>query len=362
MERQVVVYASLAELRRVAATSEGKVATMAKWRPGLAVPDFAVTNSLAAVEIDAPDLTREIREAFTRAGIKVEAKVLGPWDTEKVWDPAIDAGADWLQTDVPEEVMAHALRRRLPKLPVQISLHRGAGRYAPENTLPAFTKAIRMGTDFIEFDVRTTRDGAFFLLHDSSLDGKTDGTGPINQQTTEAIRMLSAGVKFGKPYAAIGLPTLDEFLKGVSGKVGLYFDAKAITPEALADALKRYNATDSAVVYQSPEYLLRLKAINPRIKSLPPLGHLEDFADLNAKLKPYAVDASWDILSKAMIDRCHSAGVRVFSDALGKHESIEEYLKAISWGIDLIQTDHPLRVMRAIELWDAARTEGTLKH
>jgi glycerophosphoryl diester phosphodiesterase len=355
MERQVVVYSDLAELRQVQESSGGKVATMTKWRPGAGLPDFAVTNGLAAVEVDAPDLTRETREAFTRAGIKVEAKVLGKWDEKGMWEPVMAAGADWLQTDLPEEVLGHALWRRLPKRPVQISLHRGAGRYAPENTLPAFAKAIRIGADFIEFDVRTTRDGAFFLLHDSSLDGKTDGTGPINQQTAEAIRKLSAGVKFGKPYASIGLPSLDEFLKETSGKVGLYFDAKAIAPEALAEALKRYNATDSAVVYQSPEYLLKLKAIDPRIKSLPPLGSLEEFPDLNAKLNPYAVDASWDILSKELIDRCHRAGVRVFSDALGKHESIEEYLKAIGWGIDLIQTDHPLRVMRAIELWEAGQ-------
>ena len=83
---------------------------------------------------------------------------------------------------------------------------------------------------------------------------------------------------------------------------------------------------------------------------------------LAAKLKPYAVDASWAILSKELIARCHAAGVRVFSDALGKHETIEEYLKVMDWGIDLIQTDHPLRVMRAIELRTAGTTSATAKH
>src|SRR5207244_2605926 len=67
-------------------------------------------------------------------------------------------------------------------------------------------------------------------------------------------------------------------------------------------------------------------------------------------LKPYAVDANWNILSKELIARCHAAGVLVFSDALGKHENVAQYLQAMDWGIDLIQTDHPLRVLRAIEL------------
>ena len=67
-------------------------------------------------------------------------------------------------------------------------------------------------------------------------------------------------------------------------------------------------------------------------------------------LKPYAVDARWEILSRDVIARCHALGIQVFSDALGQHERIENYQQAMDWGIDLIQTDYPLRLMRAIEL------------
>jgi glycerophosphoryl diester phosphodiesterase len=43
--------------------------------------------------------------------------------------------------------------------------------------------------------------------------------------------------------------------------------------------------------------------------------------------------------------------VKVFADAMGDHERVEDYLQAIEWGIDVISTDHPLRLLRAIELW-----------
>jgi glycerophosphoryl diester phosphodiesterase len=62
------------------------------------------------------------------------------------------------------------------------------------------------------------------------------------------------------------------------------------------------------------------------------------------------VDAAWKILSQEVIAQCHQAGILVFSDALGAHERIEDYQQAMDWGIDLIQTDYPLRVLRAIEL------------
>ena len=340
MERQVVVYADLKELKQVTTVSKGKVATMTKWHPKFGGADWAVTNRLAAVEVDAPELTAKAVKAFHRAGLKVQAKVLGEWDCVAMWDRALSAGADWLQTDLPEEIIAHALWQRLKKRLVQISCHRGAGHYAPENTPPAFAKAIRLGVDYVEFDVRATQDGTFYLLHDSRLNRTTDG----------AARKLSAGVKFGLPFAKTMLPTMEEFMSQFAGKIGFYFDAKAISPEAIAEVLQRYKMVEHSVVYQSPEFLAKLKAINPKIRALPPLGKPEDFDKLAATLKPYGVDADWGILSRELIAHCHAAGVKVFSDALGNHERIEDYLQAMDWGIDLIQTDYPLRVMRAIEL------------
>jgi len=151
---------------------------------------------------------------------------------------------------------------------------------------------------------------------------------------------------------------LDDLLKAVAGKVDLYFDAKAIAPEALAAAVERHGVVERTVVYGSPAYLARLKAINPRIRLLAPLGSAAALEALARDLKPYAVDARWEILSRELIARCHVLGIRVFSDALGQHERIEEYQKAMDWGIDLIQTDHPLRVLRAIELASAQMSDA----
>ena len=56
---------------------------------------------------------------------------------------------------------------------MKISYHRGAIRYAPENTVTAIEKAAALGADYIEIDIRPTKDGKYMLLHDSTLNRTT---------------------------------------------------------------------------------------------------------------------------------------------------------------------------------------------
>ena len=357
MERQVVVYGGLDLIRSVRDAPGATVPVMTKWRPKTD-PDparWADEIKPDAVEIDAVDITTEAVRAFHARGIKVEAKTLGETDDRPdVWARVSKAGVDWIQTDRAEEVVATTILRTIGppasrRYRTQVSLHRGASRYAPENTLVALEKAVSLCADLVEFDVRTTRDGGFVLLHDGRLNRTTSGAGPVREATLGAIEMLDAGSWFGSPHAGEKVPTLDRFLDSAGNRVELYFDAKDIAPDALARVLDRHGLTERAVVYQSSSYLEKLKNIAPKVRRMPPLGDPDQIDVLIDRVKPYAFDTRWSILSKALIDRCHAGGVRVFSDALGLHETVEAHEAAIKAGIDLIQTDHPLRFLRALE-------------
>lgn len=353
MGRQVVVYDKPEVLRAVRAEAGEAIGLMAKWRPAFGLESWIDEVRPHAVEIDAADVTPEACRAFHRRGIKVQAKTLGEDDRPEVWDRVAEAGVDWVQTDHADEIVARRALKALRPDRVKVAHHRGASHYAPENTLEALRKAIALGADFVEFDVRTTRDGTFVLMHDGSLNRTTSGRGPVREQTAAEIAALDAGAWFGRPFAGAKVPTLDAFLDAAAPSgVGLYFDAKDIAPEALAEALARHGLTDRAVVYQSADYLAKLKAIAPNIRRMPPLRDPAELDALAERVRPYAVDTRWTILSKPLIDRCHALGIKVFSDALGLNESVEKYQRAVRDGIDLIQTDHPLRVLRALELME----------
>jgi glycerophosphoryl diester phosphodiesterase len=351
MGRQVVVCASPDVLRAVRGVAGEGVGLMAEWRPAFGMTPWVEDVRTHAVEIDAADLTAAACGEFHHSGIKVQARALGDDDRPEVWDRAAAAGADWIRTDRPEEVLARQSLKRITPGRVRVAHHRGAGRYAPENTLESLRKALALGADYVEFDVRTTRDRAFVLLHDGSLDRTTSGRGAVRQRIAAEVATLDAGSWFGRPFAGASVPTLDAFLDAAAPSgVGLYVDAKDIAPESLVEALSRHGLTDRAVVYQGVAYLEKLKSIAPALRRMPPLGNPSQLDALAERVRPYAVDARWTILSKPLIDRCHALGIKVFSDAIGANESVERYQKGIRDGLDLIQTDHPLRVLRALEL------------
>ncbi len=97
--------------------------------------------------------------------------------------------------------------------------HRGAAGYEPENTLRSFRKAIELGVDMVELDVRRTKDGKFVVIHDDTVDRTTQGSGAVAEMTLAEIMELDAG-------RGEKIPTLDEVLNLVGGKAGMDIEVK----------------------------------------------------------------------------------------------------------------------------------------
>ncbi|WP_229398439.1 glycerophosphodiester phosphodiesterase [Micromonospora okii] len=104
--------------------------------------------------------------------------------------------------------------------PLSVIAHRGASAAAPENTLVAQEVARRAGADFVENDVQPSRDGVPFVLHDTTVDRTTDGTGAIRALTAAQLKALDAGSWFAPQYAGARLPTLAEQLADLRTRGG----------------------------------------------------------------------------------------------------------------------------------------------
>jgi glycerophosphoryl diester phosphodiesterase len=87
-----------------------------------------------------------------------------------------------------------------PKVPLNIA-HQGGEDEFPSNTMYAFRKAVRAGADMLELDVGVTRDGKVIVMHDTTVDGKTNGHGTVASKTLRQIKRLDAAFWFA-PKAA----------------------------------------------------------------------------------------------------------------------------------------------------------------
>jgi glycerophosphoryl diester phosphodiesterase len=108
-----------------------------------------------------------------------------------------------------------------------IFAHRGASAYAPENTFAAFERALELGADGIETDVRLTADGVLVLLHDDTVDRTTDGRGPIAELRWPEAELLDAGSWFGPEFTDEHIPRLDAFIERYLGRLRLCLEVKA---------------------------------------------------------------------------------------------------------------------------------------
>ncbi len=79
--------------------------------------------------------------------------------------------------------------------------HRGAGKLAPENTLAAFRAGAAWGYRAFECDVKLSRDGVAFLLHDASLNRTTNGNGAAADHDWRELSQLDAGAWHGRAFA-----------------------------------------------------------------------------------------------------------------------------------------------------------------
>lgn len=110
----------------------------------------------------------------------------------------------------------------------------------PDNTLASVRSAISNNVPVIEIDTRLSADGVCVLMHDTTVDRTTDGTGAVSSMTVAQLRTLDAGSWFSPDFAGERIPTAAEVMDIADGRLILYFDLKVSGQiNAIVDALNQ---------------------------------------------------------------------------------------------------------------------------
>ena len=154
--------------------------------------------------------------------------------------------------------------------PLRIA-HRGAsGRgLAPENTLAAFEKALDIGVDMLEIDVRVTGDGQLIVLHDPSLDRTTDCEGIVREMGLDEIRQADAG-------DGERVPILREVFDLARNRAPILLEIKSdFIAERVVQAIADAQIEEQVVVQSfNPQTVERVKRLAPHLPSSLLIGEL----------------------------------------------------------------------------------------
>lgn len=219
--------------------------------------------------------------------------------------------------------------------------HRGTVKFAPENTIAAFNKAIELGVDLLEMDVRETKDGQLVIMHDMNIGRTTTGRGDVAELTLEEIQQYDAGSEFDPKFAGEKAPTFAEALEAIKGRALPDIDFKAGDPQKVIDAVRAAGLIGKCTLYCGDRAKLHKTLELEKgfiIRPTAPKG-IEGLEKVIAEFDPPIVNIDWVDFSEEFVRAIHLRGKLAFVNTMGKSDGEESILRAINAGADYIQSD-----------------------
>lgn len=212
--------------------------------------------------------------------------------------------------------------------------HRGAAAYEPENTLRGIRTALAMGVTAVEVDIQLTKDGELAVIHDSTVDRTTDGTGPVREFTLAELQRLDAG-------KGEAVPSLAEVMQEVAGKAHLIIEVKH--PEAAPALLQFFQTRDifgqAQVISFWHPVVKDLKAKEPRLHTgVLLVGCPADPVGLARAALAEALVLHYAYVTPELVDAAHAGGLQVYIWNIDDVETLRPYL---AMNLDGIGSNRP---------------------
>ena len=207
--------------------------------------------------------------------------------------------------------------------------HRGVAGL-PENTIASFERAIEMGVDAIELDVRQSADGQLVVVHDSVV-----GERSVQSTPYEQLRIAPEGFE---------IPLLEEVLERIGKRVFLDIEFKHAGFEAQAVELIRKYAAPSQVMVSAFD-TKTLEAVDNLFPELQ-IGYIYNRTQDEESRHNCPVDVvipQFRLASRQLIDEVHEEGLKVWAWTVN-----DEIKRLLALGVDGLITDHPDRVAKAL--------------
>lgn len=237
----------------------------------------------------------------------------------------------------------------------QVCAHRGYWKDAPENSILAIEEAIEAGLDYIEIDVRMTADGKLILMHNSTIDETTNGTGKVADLKYNEI--LSYSLYYDGQLTTEKVPTLTEALMAARGKIFVDIDVKISDFKGVYEIVKKCGMLSQSMfsVYEISD-AARLMNISDDIIVFPSVYSLEELEDYSSRIKDLAiVQCNVKNGREKIVEEATQRNIAVFmnvyvnSDKTPESDGYKDVNEFIRIGGTIVQTDFPVELKKYLD-------------
>ena len=275
--------------------------------------------------------------------------------------------------------------------------HQGGEDEFPSNTMYAFESALDLGADWLEIDVNLTKDDRLVVMHDTTLDRTTNGTGPVLDRTLQEVQQLDAaywhvpdagarrvadrrasdtyplrGVRTGAKAAPRGfeaddfrVPSLDEFLQRfsrVTTNIEIKGETEEIqlrTAEILAPIIRATGRSDIIVVSFNQNVVDRFHQLAPEVPLAPGVGGGARFLLQNESpgegVVAFQIPITFDLGGQKLVvttpenvQRAHEAGYAVHVWLSNDTEDVATYRRLLNMCVDAVMAAKPSLLEREL--------------
>jgi glycerophosphoryl diester phosphodiesterase len=237
--------------------------------------------------------------------------------------------------------------------------HRGASGTCPENTRPAFEKAIAARVDMIEMDCRLSKDGHVVIFHDERLNRVARTRGTVKGKTLAQLKRLDVGRWFKKAYAGERILTLEEAIRLVAGRADVNLDIKrgaGLGIELKVLFILSFFRYLSRALLSSSDYriLATLRELAPRARLalVCEKGMREDPVEIARRLRAESLQLQKECATPELMGRARAAGLKTLVWTVNRLSEMERYLAR---GADGLISDFPERLWKVRPPRRAAR-------
>ena len=249
-----------------------------------------------------------------------------------------------------------------------IMAHRGDPVAAPENSRASMESALEMGVDFLETDVRMTRDEHLILFHDADLKRTTGRAGRVQDYSLDELKELDIGYKYtvdgtsypfrGKGHHVVTIEEAFQIYPNAKFTVDIK-DSDPRAPALLSKAILDSNRLDSVIVASfKPPQMKRFRELVPNALTSAHPGEVRNFL-LGVRLRAvnqfarriryraFHVPVKYGplrVVSRRFVEEAHKRDIAVQVWTVNDREEMEWL---IGLGVDGIFTDKPM-LMREV--------------